>query len=93
MNFRPASSCICSVIDHRRHKIVVRGSVTHSAAPRVPLFPLPHFDVIWDLLTEQTQGNMESIVLLVMVTSSTRLSSNRLLVRTNHKTRRIQLSI
>ena len=30
--------CICSVIDHRGHQNVVRTSVTHSAAPRVPLF-------------------------------------------------------
>ena len=28
----------CSVIDHRRCQNVVRASVTHSAAPRVPLF-------------------------------------------------------
>ena len=30
--------CICSVIDHRWRQNVVRTSVTHSAAPRVPLF-------------------------------------------------------
>ena len=30
--------CVCSVIDHRWRKNVVRTSVTHSAAPRVPLF-------------------------------------------------------
>ena len=30
--------CICSVIDHRGRQNVVRTSVTHSAAPRVPLF-------------------------------------------------------
>ena len=29
---------VCSVIDHRRRQNVVRTSVTHSAAPRVPLF-------------------------------------------------------
>ena len=30
--------CICSVIDHRGRQNVVRPSVKHSAAPRVPLF-------------------------------------------------------
>ena len=30
--------CICSEIDHRRRQNVVRTSVTHSAAPCVPLF-------------------------------------------------------
>ena len=30
--------CVCSVIDHRWCQNVVRTSVTHSAAPRVPLF-------------------------------------------------------
>ena len=30
--------CICSVIGHRGRQNVVRTSVTHSAAPRVPLF-------------------------------------------------------
>ena len=30
--------CVCSVIDHRGRQNVVRTSMTHSAAPRVPLF-------------------------------------------------------
>ena len=30
--------CVCSVIDHRGRQNVVRTSVTHSAAPHVPLF-------------------------------------------------------
>ena len=30
--------CVCSTTDHRRRQNVVRTSVTHSAAPRVPLF-------------------------------------------------------
>ena len=30
--------CICSVIDHRGQQNVVRASVTHPAAPHVPLF-------------------------------------------------------
>ena len=54
-------SCICSVIDHRRHQNVVRTSVTHSAEKFTDsvtnsgkglceyfLF-LPHFDVICDV--------------------------------------------
>ena len=28
--------CVCSVIDHRGRQNVIRTSVTHSAAPRVP---------------------------------------------------------
>ena len=36
--------CVCSVIDHRGRPNVVRTSVTHSAAPRVPLFCSYH---IW----------------------------------------------
>ena len=43
--------CVCSVIDRRGRQNVVRTSLTHSAAPRVPLFLfLPHFEVICDLL-------------------------------------------
>ena len=34
----PKLPCVCSVIDHRGLRNVVRTSVTHSAAPRVPLF-------------------------------------------------------
>ena len=34
--------CVCSVIDHRGHQNVVRTSVTHSAAPRMPLFSSYH---------------------------------------------------
>ena len=37
------------VIDHRRYQYVVRTSVTHSAAPDVPLFVL-----------EQMHSNVES---------------------------------
>ena len=41
-----------SVIDHRGRQNVVTTSVTHLAAPPVPLFlfSVPHFDVICDLL-------------------------------------------
>ena len=36
--------------------LLYKTSVTHSAAPRVPLFLfLPHFDVICDLLTDARQ--------------------------------------
>ena len=44
--------CICSVIDHRGRQNVVRTSVTHSAAPCVPLFfyivPLWFWLIVWD---------------------------------------------
>ena len=38
VNFNSMLPCVCSVIDHRGRQNVVRTSVTHSAAPRVPLF-------------------------------------------------------
>ena len=34
--------CVYSVIDHRGRQNMVRTSVTHSAAPRVPLFCTYH---------------------------------------------------
>ena len=43
--------CVCSVIDHRWCQNVVRTSVTHSAAPRVPFFcsyPILMSSVIYD---------------------------------------------
>ena len=48
--------CVCSVIDHRGRLNVVRTSVTHSAAPRVPLFSSYHIltsSVICDLLVNR----------------------------------------
>ena len=42
--------CVCSVINHRGRQNVVKTSVTHSPAARVPSLFLPHFDVICDLL-------------------------------------------
>ena len=43
--------CVCSVIDHRRRRNVVRTSVTHSAITSCATFLfLPYFDVIFDLL-------------------------------------------
>ena len=61
--------CVCSVIDYRRLQNTVRTSVTHSLSdsPRVPFLFLPHFDVICDLLPEQTHGNMESICKIVLI--------------------------
>ena len=53
--------CVCSVIDHRGRQNVVRTSVTHSAALRVPLFVLTTFWRHPWSITEQTHGNMESI--------------------------------
>ena len=66
--------CVCSVIDHRGCQNVVRTSVTHLAAPHVPLFLfLPHFDVIcdlllnrhmatWNLFIKYTQTKHESVL-------------------------------
>ena len=66
--------CVCSVIDHRGRQNVVRTSVTHLAAPHVPLFLfLPHFDVIcdlllnrhmatWNLFIKYTQTKHESVL-------------------------------
>ena len=50
--------CVCSVIDHRGRQNVVRTAVTHSAAPRVPLFCSYHigFDVICDLLLNKRKA-------------------------------------
>ena len=51
--------CVCSVIDHRGHQNVVRTSVTHLAAPRVPLFCSYNvWHHLWSI-TEQTHGNLE----------------------------------
>ena len=54
---------VCSVIDHRGRQNEVRRSVTHSAAPRVPLFCSfcsTFWRTLWSI-TEQTQNNNESI--------------------------------
>ena len=42
--------CVCSVIDRRGCQNVIRTSVAHLAAPRVPLMFLSHFDILCDLL-------------------------------------------
>ena len=47
---------VCSVIDHRGRQNVVKTTVTHSPATRVPLL------CFYDILTSSlTHGNMESI--------------------------------
>ena len=47
--------CVCSVIDHRRLRNVVRTLVTHSAiASSATFLFLPHFDVICDLLVNRS---------------------------------------
>ena len=57
--------CICSVTGHRGRQNVVRTSVTHSAAPRVPLFLfLPHFDVICDLLLNRRTATWNLFVII-----------------------------
>ena len=48
--------CVCSVINHRGRQNVVKTSLTHSPAARVPSLFLPHFDVIYDLLGQFTTG-------------------------------------
>ena len=51
--------CVCSVIDHRGRQNVVRTSVTHSAAPRVPLFCSYHIltsSVIYYLTDARQHG-------------------------------------
>ena len=59
--------CVCSVIDHRGRQNVVRTSVTHSAAPRVPFFLfLPHFDVICDLLLNRRTATWNLFVNLII---------------------------
>ena len=48
---------VCTEKDHRRLQNVVRTSVTHLTAPRVHLPPSPPY---FDVICEQTHGNMES---------------------------------
>ena len=52
---------VSSVIDHRGRENVVKTTVTHSPAARVPL--LCFYDILTSsvIITEQTHGNMESI--------------------------------
>ena len=59
--------CVCSVIDHRGRQNVVRTSVTHSDAPRVPLFLfLPHFDIICDLLLNRRTATWNLFIKLIL---------------------------
>ena len=50
---------VCVVIDHREHQNVVKTSVTHLPAARVPLpFYHNHFDVICDLLLNRSRATL-----------------------------------
>ena len=63
---------VCSVIDHRGRQNVVKTSVTHSPAARVPLLCFYHIltsSVIY--ITEQTYGNMEPICKIMYGAQST----------------------
>ena len=52
--------CVCSVIEHRGRQNVVRTSVTHSAAPRVPLFCSYHILTAYcSLRNEMGRNEME----------------------------------
>ena len=53
--------CVCSVIDHRGRQNVIRTSVTHSAAPHVPLF-LFFLYVICDLLLNRRRATWNLFV-------------------------------
>jgi len=53
--------CVCSATDHRGRQNAVRTSVTHSAAPCMPLFCSYTSWRHPRSTTEQTHGNMESI--------------------------------
>ena len=55
---------VCTVIYHRRHQInVARTSVTHLAAPHMPLFVFTTFwHYLWSItVIKQMHDNMESI--------------------------------
>ena len=53
--------CLSSLIDHRGRQNVVRTSVTHSAAPRVPLFCSYHILTSSVIYYWTAHDNMESI--------------------------------
>ena len=56
--------CVCSVIDHRGRQNVVRTSVTHSAAPRVPLFCSYHI-LTSSVIYYWTDARQRGIYLLI----------------------------
>ena len=56
--------CVCSVIDHRGRQNVVRTSVTHSAAPRVPLFCSYHI-LTSSVIYYWTDARQHGIYLLI----------------------------
>ena len=61
---------VCSVIDHRRHQNVVKASVPHSPANRVPLlcFYNNHLDVICDLFLNRRRATWNLFVFKVEYT-------------------------
>ena len=54
--------CICSVIDHRGRQNVVKTSVTHSAAPRVPLFCSYHILTSSVISTQRSGKTLDLII-------------------------------
>ena len=58
--------CVCSVIDHRGRQNVVRTSVTHSAAPRVPLFCSYHI-LMSAVIYHWTDAQQLGIYLLIII--------------------------
>ena len=61
---------VCSVIDHRRHQNVVKASVPHSPANRVPLlcFYNNHLDVVCDLFLNRRKATWNLFVFKVEYT-------------------------
>ena len=57
--------CVCSVIDHRGCQNVVRTSVTHSVAPRVPLFCSYHI-LMSSVIYYWTDARQPGIYLLIV---------------------------
>ena len=53
---------VCTITDHRRRQHVVRTSVTHSAAPRMPLFIVTQFDVISGRLLNRHTASWNLVV-------------------------------
>ena len=59
--------CVCSVIDHRGRQNVVRTSVTHPAAPRVPLFCSYH--ILSSVIYYWADARQHGIYLLIIILS------------------------
>ena len=78
-------SCVCSVIDHRWRPNVVRTSVTHEAAPCMPLFCSHHIltsSVIYYWTDARQLGiyllNIKSLM-MIFINSSSRFGSHSIL--------------